>query len=292
MAEMVKVVVVGGPKGTMSGALIERLEKEGLKVVCSLTGRYVWVGNDQVKGYISRAETEEEIAVHLAPYIEGVKVAFIAIPTSGKGEIELAYMRYFLSRGIYVVTFAKGALAYHYAELKPHLHMIGRYATVGGRTLILPWLNLQRMRGKTYTMWAYLNASVAHFMTEVGNNGYSAEDAFSSTRDNHLAEPGAKDYVSFVNTEIGLDMVLKCCIVMNDALLPLDGPFMTPEAFDAYVPLDREDIRGACAPDRTAALRALLLELAPREAHVRARQTGDAVRRVRRSHDLGRFLRP
>jgi hypothetical protein len=105
----------------------------------------------------------------------------------------------------------------------------------------LPWLRMQNLKGKRFVIYAYWNASVNKFMTDVAN-GDSVSGAFQKAVRLGLAEPGATDYVSFLNAEIGGDMTKKVSIAMDDAIL--DGnQYMTPEHFDRYVPLSPSDVQ-------------------------------------------------
>ena len=61
-------------------------------------------------------------------------IVFLAISTKDKGEIEFGYIMKCLELGKPIVTCAKGALAWHFDELKPHLDKIGFSTTVGGIT--------------------------------------------------------------------------------------------------------------------------------------------------------------
>jgi homoserine dehydrogenase len=234
-----KIAVAG--RGTMGMPLLERLKEEGFDVPVSFTSRDLWFKGDsrgELPGEPLSALDERGIGNKLDRYMDGVSVMFIATPS---GEHELPLIRYCIKRNIYVILFCKHALAYNYDVLRPMRHMIGANATVGGRTMSLPWLRMQNLKGKRFVIYAYWNASVNKFMTDVAN-GDSVSGAFQKAVRLGLAEPGATDYVSFLNAEIGGDMTKKVSIAMDDAIL--DGnQYMTPEHFDRYVPLSPSDVQ-------------------------------------------------
>ena len=240
MQRVTNVMVVG--RGTMGKPLHARLVQEGFSVT-SVGRRDVLVGDTH---HDISAITDGYIAGRLSRFIQGVQVAFLAIPSDGDGNTELAYMEYFRAKGIYVITFAKSALAYHYDKLRPHLDMVGRSATVGGGTQILPWLTNLCLPGKDFTMFAYLNASTNYFMDSV-SGGASREEAFRSAQAAGLAEPGATDYVAFLNGEIGHDMPMKCCIAMNDTILGTQGMTLKPTDF-SYKKLEVSDVEQITSP--------------------------------------------
>jgi len=245
-----KVIVVGA--NTMGRPLISRLLAEGNEIACILSRNKPERLPPQAADipWVSAPPALSEMQVLgflLGPHLKDVRVAYLAIPSDGVGLIELAYILFFVTRGIYVVTFAKSALAYHYEKLIPYLHMIGRSATVGGRTLILPWLKMHRVRGKVVTMFVYLNASTNFFADDTGD-GASPDESFLSTKNNHLAEPGSTDYVGFLNGEIGVDMPQKATIIMDDCLLPIDGPYMNAHAFGDYVSLGEKEVYNLTLP--------------------------------------------
>lgn len=238
------VVAVAG-RGAMGAPLLKRLGKEEFPVAVSFTSRGLWVGDKQVETFPNRLKTEADYAKVLEPYMKDVEVMFLAVPS---GPDERALIDYCVKRNIYTVLFCKHALATQYAELRPHRYMLGANATVGGRTLSLPWLRMQYLEGKKFVLYAYWNASTNFFMHGVAD-GESAPGMFEKAKDTKLAEPGSDDYASFLNAEIGADYLYKVLIAMNDAMLGA-GPYMTADAFDTYVPLSKTDIRDRSLPTR------------------------------------------
>lgn len=255
---MANAIVVG--RKTIGLPLIEKLLGLDHRVLCSFTRHDLWQdhagGSTRIKSIDLTEPTEANLAQILDPYCrreQGDKepkadVAFIAIPSRGKGEEEMALIKYFHSRHVYVVIFAKAALAYHYRELKPHRGRIGANAVVGGRTLMLPWVRMHNLRGKPITMHCVINASDNKFMDECCN-GSAMGEAFRSVKTAGLAEPGATDVVSFVNGE-HWDKVLKMCVLFDEGLASHDGPFVTPDDLPRPLPVTSDDLRAMTLPSR------------------------------------------
>lgn len=242
---MAKTLVIGA--GAMGKPLIKRLLREHHEVAAvGSRSRPEFDLNVSNIPWVQVPRGPVDMKV-FEPHLNGVEVVFLAIPSDGVGDIERDYMRYFLARGIYVVTFAKSALAYHFDALRDDLDMIGDSATVGGRTLVLPWLVSQRLQKKTFTMFAYVNASTNFFM-DVVSRGESPEEAFQMAKDHHLAEPGSSDYVEFLNGEIGGDIPQKVTISMKRTVLQ-PGVYMTPGRF-RYKALGKSDISELALPTK------------------------------------------
>src|SRR5665213_379680 len=129
---MKKVIVFGA--GTMGAPLIKRLLREKIEITGVVARRPVPL-QDVV--WISAPRNASQIESALKLHLNNVEVAFLAIPSTPD---ELPLIKYLLSKNIYVILFCKYALSHHYAELRQFRHMIGANATVGGRTMSLPWL--------------------------------------------------------------------------------------------------------------------------------------------------------
>lgn len=241
MNTTVKVAVAG--RKTMGRPLLERLQYEGFPVACSFNTEGLWVHEERQPVSMIGLSSVRDYASVLDKYMRGVEVIFLAISS---GPHELPLIEYCLDRGIYVILFCKHALASEYARLAPRRHMIGANATVGGRTMSLPWLRMQHLQGKQFILYAYWNASTNHFQHGAADGG-SPEGMFDEAKMLHLAEPGSKDYVGFLNAEIGGDYRYKIPIAINDSMLE-GGPYMTPDHFEEYVPLEEQDVQFRTLP--------------------------------------------
>lgn len=256
---MFKANIVVAGRRTIGLPLINKLKLLGHQVLCSFTRRDLWNeleegGSTRIRSIDLSEPTEEKLTEVLDFYCKrGVDdkepkadVAFIAIPSGGRGEVEMEYIEYFRSRGLYVILFPKGAFAYHYDKLVPHLNYIGRRAIAGARVSILSWLRMHHLYGKRITLYGIINASGNKFFTECGKNG-SIWESFRTVQAAGLAEPGAKDPVSFINGEFG-DMILKMCAVHNDGIALRSGPFVTPNHLGEPVQFTPENLREVTSP--------------------------------------------
>ena len=255
---MQKINAIVAGRGTIGLPLIDELKRLGHNVLCSFTRKQLWrelaSGSERIKtlpGGITETTLAESLDCYCAP-VKDVEmkadVAFIAIPSSGKGEEEMALVEYFRSRGVHIITFAKGAFAYRYRELQPHLGHIGRRGVVGGRVGVLRWLQTHHLCDKDVTMHAVLNASNNMFFDECHKDN-AMEAAFASVKRDRLAEPGAKDVVSFVNGELR-DTKLKMAAAFSDGLAPFGGPFVTADDLPDPVAVTLADLRAMTLPSR------------------------------------------
>lgn len=243
MRHDLRIAVAG--RGNMGGPLLRRLAEEGYDVPLHFTRREYFINNRKERGY-SHPLACAEVIRDLGPYLSEIDVMFLAVPSTPD---EMALIDACLEHDIYVILLCKHALAYEYAKYLPYRHMIGANATVGGRTMILPWLRMQYVQGRKVVIYAYMNASMNYFMSSAAEVG-SAEGAFKNVIALGLAEPGSDDYVSFVNGEIGADYPKKLSILMNDAVLPAGGPYISPDSFDEYVAMSKADIISRTLPSR------------------------------------------
>ena len=242
MNESLRIAVAG--LGSMGNPLLKRLHAEGYNVPLVFTRRELWIKNRLERSCSSPTEIGQLIE-RIDPFTDEIDIMFFAIPSNAD---EVALIEHCLSKGIYMILMCKHALAYEYERLRAHRHMFGANATVGGRTMILPWLRMQHLYGRKFVMFAYLNASSNYFMHNAVEVG-SPRGVFEDTRDLHLAEPGSDDFVSFINGEIGGDYPKKVSILMNDTVLG-NGPYLTPDSFDPYIPLSMKDVYERTLPSR------------------------------------------
>lgn len=236
-----RIAVAG--HGSMGEVLVERLRREGFPVEGVFTRSALWDHRGDRTAFPEKLKWSTLVNV-IEPLTKDVEVMFLAVP-SGPHEKQL--FDFCKNRGIYAIFFCKHLLASEYDYVRPHRHMIGANATVGGRTMSLPWLRMQYLEGKHFVLYAYLNASTNFYMHGAADGG-STRGMFEKAKALKLAEPGSEDYVSFLNAEIGSDYRYKAAIAMNDAMLG-DGPFITPMSFE-YAPLSERDVRFRTLPSR------------------------------------------
>jgi homoserine dehydrogenase len=168
---------------------------------------------------------------------ESADVVAIAISTKDKGEIELGFIMICLELGIPVVTCAKGALAWHFEKLKPHLQKIGHSTTVGGASGMLA---LAESPGRWLMTQAdgIVNGTL-NFLCWAAGKGIDPYAALAYARKHQLCEPGAMSLATVVNGEIQ-DVLRKASILFN--LFDI-GPSISPDDFSYSVFAEEEVLR-------------------------------------------------
>jgi len=152
---------------------------------------------------------------------------FLTISTKDKGESALGYIQASIVCSIPVITCEKGALSYHFKDLQSDLCWIGYSAAVGGGTKILEYVQGRFWDDQNVEIYAVLNGSLNFFFEYIAK-GKTCEQAFKKALDLKIAEPGAKDPLSFVNGE-RRDLFMKGAVLYN--LVLSNGSFITPDVF-------------------------------------------------------------
>jgi len=184
-----KTLIVGG-NGQIGNELADQLFKLGHEIET--------FGSDELRSSFTQK-------------LIGVDVVFIAISTKDKGEIALAYILDALDHGKLVITCEKGALAYHFDMLRPHLSRIGYSATVGGGSRLLslldfPYLGLNHIFG-------VINGTLNYILSKVAE-GTDPYVALPKAQNLGLCEPGASTLEKVYMAE-RFDTLLKLVILTN-----------------------------------------------------------------------------
>ncbi|MDO8590572.1 MAG: hypothetical protein Q7R65_01190 [bacterium] len=134
---MTKCVIVGF--GRIGKEVLEQARKAGYKDVAWFTstgvsGQFNYGSTQYEKG------TPEQVANGIKRVCSehDVRIAFVAIPSSGDGAMELAIMQAFIAHDVRIVVAGKASLSQRFRDLEPHIDMIGSDAAVGGGTGVLP----------------------------------------------------------------------------------------------------------------------------------------------------------
>ena len=209
MKKTKKVVIVGA--GKIGKHLAGRLEALGFVV-------YFFTRKD---GDLKKFEQ----------FLDQIKpmAVFITISTKDKGEAALGFIQTCIICSIPVITCEKGALSYHFQVLQVNLSWLGYSAAVGGGTKILEYLQGRFWDDQNVEIYAVLNSSLNFYFDDIAK-GRTREQAFKKALDLKIAEPGAKDPLSFVNSERH-DLFMKTTVLYN--LVLSNGSFITPEVFTA-----------------------------------------------------------
>lgn len=162
----------------------------------------------QLRGCQTESFTSKDPRDTFKKRLAGIDGVFLAISNRKRGEIASQYILDALDEGVPVATAEKGALAYHFEQLRPFIDRIGFSPTVGGGSGMLellrhPHLPLIRLTG-------VINGTCNFLFAEDG-------DPLDILRRAHalgLPEPGAAGLAETVNAEIK-DIILKLCILFN-----------------------------------------------------------------------------
>lgn len=146
-------------------------------------------------------------------HLNGLDVAFLAIPTLDDGRTAYGYIKMLLSRGIPVVTCEKGALSNYFPDLEGSLDRIGYSATVGGGTKMLHFAR-QRAGPQTREIHAVINGTLNYLFDGV-SSGRTIEEVVDEAKKLGYAEPGAKTELEVINTEATRDVPMKTAILFN-----------------------------------------------------------------------------
>lgn len=225
-----KVIIFG------DGNIGNALKKEALKVGysgVSINSRGVIHADGIQHGYVvefGRRGNVGEMLAFLEHQPVRPKLAFLAIPSGGDGATELAIIKYFVIRGIPVVTAGKSAFANRYDDLVQDLPLIGRRATVGGATGILPFLKGWLDFGKPFVIDLVINGTMSSVMTDVWG-GRSIESAIDEAIKLKYAEPPPEGNEPSPLAIMGgecEDVVKKLAIICNDVFSAYMGRTFVP----------------------------------------------------------------
>lgn len=169
---------------------------------------------------------------------------FLAISTLDNGEAALSYITTCLKLGIPVITCEKGALAYHADKLIPHLDQIGWSATVGGGTMLGPYLRGRNPRNQKVAISAVLNATLNFIFDEVRRGGRTLGEACVEAMRLGYAEPGSNGPLDLIHGEIE-DVERKACVLFNTCIAK--DMFMKPEGFIKFNQESLEKMSGNAA---------------------------------------------
>ena len=176
---------------------------------------------------------------------EGADAVAIAISTKDKGEIELGYIGICLDLGVPVVTCAKGALAWHYDALRPHLRKIGHSTTVGGASNLLALA--ESPRHCMMTRADMIANGTLNFLCWAAGEKIDPHRALAGAVRLGLCEPGATSLAAVVNGEIQ-DIIRKSSIFWNSLRI---GQTISPDDFSYSVFTEDEISRSLGAGTHT-----------------------------------------
>ncbi len=177
--------------------------------------------------------------------IPGTSLVFLAIPSSGNGEVARDYILDAIYAGAKVITCEKAALAYQYVFLQPHMNDIKYSAAVGGGTRMLSFLRERNALGCIEEVNFVLNGTLNYIFDLIAKEKFSLQDACSFAVQNGYAEPGATDPLSIINGEIS-DVAKKVCIILNTEYTKNNST--TPQMIEQALTLSKADLEQLLLP--------------------------------------------
>ncbi|KKW19267.1 MAG: hypothetical protein UY63_C0017G0044 [Parcubacteria group bacterium GW2011_GWA2_51_10] len=232
MTQKLKVIVIGA--GNVGLEVARQSRGVGYDVVAQVSSRaFIPLAGAAVT--FDRRGDAAEIMMTVGPFClkHGVKLALLTIPSSGDGSTETRYILSLTGVGIAVVTSGKSAFASFYDVLRPHLDTIGRTATVGGGTRILPELKERLDPTVPFVVDLVVNGTLSKVMSDIWK-GSSVEAAIWEAIHLKYAEPPADgEEMSPLDVFQGelSDIRKKLAIILNDvpSLHAMSGQTVRPE---------------------------------------------------------------
>lgn len=182
---------------------------------------------------------------------------FVALPSSGNGEVAMEHLSRVLQRGRIAITAEKAALANNFADLRGKsegFRRLGVDATVGGGTRLVRAVKIYTEEDPTNVtqIHAAVNGTLSYIMSEIGPRGKGAGitrgEAVQQALTLGYAEPGSKSFEDVVHAEAEGDIPKKTAIMLN--LLDLaDGELLNWH--DLQFSLTPEAIRRVAREART-----------------------------------------
>ncbi len=197
---MNNVIIFGA--GNIGSTLIKRLGQENANIKCIVRSDGVF---DISQNKIAEQKDWRD-------FIDEIDLAFICIPTKGKGNIALEYELAFLEKGKPVITCEKASIANHWDKLKEYKNIFKYTASVGGGTMMLKEISKYKSENISE-----INAVVNGTLNYIGDelkSGKAKEQIVKEIFENKFSEPGANTFDEIINIEIK-DAIYKTIIISN-----------------------------------------------------------------------------
>jgi homoserine dehydrogenase len=208
-----RIAIIG--KGNIGNTLAERAQALGHQISAHIS-------RSEFKNH--RGDTVAHTFDNFATFIEHYpeerpEILCLAIPTLDTGEIAAQLITDALSLGIHVVTCEKGSLSYHADELLTAASPAQlRYsASVGGGTMMLPYMYMRNMQERVIQMDAVINGTCNFIFHQTAQSGRTLGEACDEAARLGYAEPGSKEPLSLINGELK-DVRMKTCVLFNTVL--------------------------------------------------------------------------
>ncbi len=208
-----RIMIIGN--GAIGSVLAERLRALGHEIT-ALISRTQFVNHENVIIDYSFTGTEAFLSDFPSARPD---ILCVAIPTFDTGELAAQYIAEAMALGIHVVTCEKGALSYHADKLlstpmKAHLRFS---ASVGGGTMMLPYLRLRTPDQRVVQMEVVINGTCNFIFHQTAQGGRTLGEACDEAARLGYAEPGSREPLGLINGELK-DVRMKTCVLFNTVL--------------------------------------------------------------------------
>lgn len=176
----IRTLVVG--MGTIGEEVRRRLVAPAWEITGYLTSDRLYEPSGETAFHKSAFDASDPGA--LAALFERLDegVVFLCIPTKDQGETALRYIRAAIDAQARIVTAEKGAAAWQFSRIAPHLDRIDLGAAVGGGNAFLYTMRRRHLQGRRVTIRAVFNATLNNLLWQV-QGGASLERADGSFQD-------------------------------------------------------------------------------------------------------------
>ncbi|MFA7252355.1 MAG: hypothetical protein WC027_00670 [Candidatus Paceibacterota bacterium] len=220
--------------GNIGSTLRRNISKEKIEI------KYI-VRSDGVFDFGLNKISEKE---NWKNFIDDIDVAFVCIPTIGKGEEALKYSLALLEKRKSVITCEKASIAYHWDTLRQYKNILRYTASVGGGTKMLK--EISRYKSKDIVnIKGVVNGTLNYISCNL-KNGNSVEETVKEVLEKGFAEPGAKTLEEIIKAEMN-DVVLKTIIIANHS--GLFDKIITRENVEVILSTQKDLISKRCIID-------------------------------------------
>lgn len=188
--------------GKIGQTLVKKLSERGAIVVAVIRSRGIF------------NEAGQKIAEHSKwkNFIPEADVAFVAVPTVGRGDEALEYTKAVLGYGKPVITAEKASLASNQELIQKNEGLLRYTATVGGGTKMLKRIS-EYPKGEILQIKAVVNGTLNYISDRV-RHGVSQKEAIREAVEKGYAETDTDDFKIILEDE-SRDVIRKAVIVGN-----------------------------------------------------------------------------
>jgi len=145
-------------------------------------------------------------------FVDEVDLAFICVPTSGKGEKAFEYELNFLEKGKPVITCEKASVAFCWEVLNKYKKLFLYTASVGGGTKMLQEISKYDPQ-EIKEIKAVVNGTL-NYISDGLVSGRTKDEVVKDVLEKGYAEPGAVTFEEIIKSEMN-DVLLKTIIIAN-----------------------------------------------------------------------------